>query len=94
MKCLLQSLYGIEYMPAWEVVSLLVRFVMFVRFLMVCDMVCMIGIPNLTIEMPFSPHMLELKHPFDFSQATLIKPIHSKTSRRLLEFAIISKTNL
>ena len=27
-------------------VSLLVRFEMFVRFLMVCDMVCMIGIPN------------------------------------------------
>ena len=26
---------------------LLVRFQMFVRFLMVCDVVCMIGIPNL-----------------------------------------------
>ena len=38
-------------------------------------------------------HMLELKHTFDFSQATLIRPIHYKTSRRLLESAVISKTN-
>ena len=37
--------------------------------------------------------MLELKNTFDFSQGTLIKPIHCKTSRRLLEFAVISKTN-
>ena len=28
-------------------VSLLARFEMFVRFLMVCDLVCMISIPNL-----------------------------------------------
>ena len=34
-------------MPVWEAVSLLVGFEMFVRFLMVCDVVCMIGIPNL-----------------------------------------------
>ena len=38
-------------------------------------------------------HMLELKHTFNFSQTTLIKPIPSKTSWRLLEFAVISKTN-
>ena len=44
---MLQSLHGIEYMPAWDVVTLLVRFEMLVRLLMVCDVVCMIGIPNL-----------------------------------------------
>ena len=37
--------------------------------------------------------MLELKHIFDFSQVTLIKPIHCKTSWKLLESAVISKTN-
>ena len=35
------------YMPVREVVMLLVRFEMFVKFLMVCDVVCIIGIPNL-----------------------------------------------
>ena len=39
-----QSLHGIEYMAAC---SLLVRFEMLVRFLMIGDVVCMIGIPNL-----------------------------------------------
>ena len=34
-------------MPASKVISLLVHFEMLVRFLMVCDVVCMIGIPNL-----------------------------------------------
>ena len=38
-------------------------------------------------------HLLELQHTFDLSQATLIKPTHSKTSRRLLESAVISKRN-
>ena len=38
-------------------------------------------------------HMLELKHAFNFSQATLIKPIHFKKSQRLLESVVISKTN-
>ena len=38
-------------------------------------------------------HMLELKHTFIFSQATLIKPIHYKKSQRLLESAVISKIN-
>ena len=33
-------------MPAREIISLMVHFVMFVMFLMVCDVVCMIGIPN------------------------------------------------
>ena len=47
MYCLLQSLHEMQYMSAWEVVSLFIRFVMFVRFLIVCDLVCMIGIPNL-----------------------------------------------
>ena len=35
-------------------------------------------------------HMLVLKHIFDFSQTTQIKPIHCKTPRRLLESAVIS----
>ena len=34
-------------MPAWEVVMLLVRLEMLVRFLMICDVVCIIGNPNL-----------------------------------------------
>ena len=34
-------------MPAWEVVMLLVHLEMLVKFLMVCDVVCMIGILNL-----------------------------------------------
>ena len=34
------------YMPVWEVVMLLVFFEMFMRFLMVCDVVCITGIPN------------------------------------------------
>ena len=34
-------------MPMWEVVALLVRFEMLVRFLMVYDVLYMIGIPNL-----------------------------------------------
>ena len=38
-------------------------------------------------------HMLELKHTFNFSQATLIKPINCKKSRTLLESVVISKTN-
>ena len=38
-------------------------------------------------------HMVELKHTFNFSKATLIKPIHWKTPWRLLESAVISKTN-
>ena len=42
--------------------------------------------------MPFSS-MLNLKHNFNFSQATLIKPIHGKNSHRLLEFAVISMSN-
>ena len=37
--------------------------------------------------------MLELKHTFDFSQATRIKPIHCKTSPRLQKSAVTSKTN-
>ena len=39
--------------------------------------------------------MIDLKQPFNFSQATLIKPIHckKKKKRRLLESAVISKTN-
>ena len=41
----------------------------------------------------FVSHMLELKQTFNFSRATLIKPIHCKKSRRLLESAVISKTN-
>ena len=36
--------------------------------------------------------MLDLKHTFDFSQVTLIKPIDCKKSRRLFESAAISKT--
>ena len=32
--------------------------------------------------------MLELKHTFDFSQVTLMKPIHCKTFQRLLESAV------
>ena len=36
---------------------------------------------------------LELKYTFNFSQATLIKPIHCKKSQRLLESAVISETN-
>ena len=38
-------------------------------------------------------HMLKLKHTFNFSQVTLIKPIQCKKSRRLLESAVISKTS-
>ena len=34
-------------MTTEEVVMLLVRFKMLVRFLMVCDVVCIMGIPNL-----------------------------------------------
>ena len=34
--------------------------------------------------------MLDFKHTFDLSQATLIKRLHCKKSRRLLESAIIS----
>ena len=30
-------------------------------------------------------HMLEFQHTFNFSQATLIKPIHCKNSQRVLE---------
>ena len=41
------SLHGIEYMPAYEVVMLLVRFEMLLEFLMISDVVCIIGIPNL-----------------------------------------------
>ena len=40
----------------------------------------------------FFSHMLELKLTFNFSQATLLKPIHCKKSCRLLESAVISKT--
>ena len=40
--------------------------------------------------MPFFPHMLDFKDTFNFSQATLIKPIHCKKSNRLLESTIIS----
>ena len=36
-------------------------------------------------------YMLELKHTLGFSQATVIKPILCKTSRRILESAVISK---
>ena len=36
-----------EYIPAWEVFTLLVRLEMFVNFFMVCDVACIIGIPNL-----------------------------------------------
>ena len=36
-------------------------------------------------------HMLELKHTFDFSKATLIKPIHWKTSWRLQEYIYIQR---
>ena len=36
--------------------------------------------------------MLDLKHTFIFSLATLIKPIHRKKSRRLLESAVFFKT--
>ena len=36
--------------------------------------------------------MLDLKHTFNFSRATLITPIHCKTSRRLLKPAIISQS--
>ena len=39
-------------------------------------------------------HMLDLNNIFNFFQATLIKPIHCKKSCRLLESAVISKTNL
>ena len=35
-------------------------------------------------------HMLDLKRTFNFSQATLIKTLHYKNSRRLLESAVIS----
>ena len=45
------------------------------------------------IETPFFPLMLEIKHTFNFSQATLNKPIHCKKSHKLLESAIIFKTN-
>ena len=37
--------------------------------------------------------MLDLKLTFSFSQATLIKPIEGKKSRRLLESSLISKLN-
>ena len=37
--------------------------------------------------------MLELKHTFNFSQVTLIKYIHYKKSRRLLESAVVYKPN-
>ena len=35
--------------------------------------------------------MLDLKHTFNFSQATLIKPIHCKKICRLLESTVFSK---
>ena len=38
-------------------------------------------------------YMLDLKHTFNFSQITLIKFIHYKKCRSLLESAVISKTN-
>ena len=41
---------------------------------------------------PFSL-MLDFNYTFNFSQATFIKPIHGKKSYRLLESAVISKTN-
>ena len=37
--------------------------------------------------------ILELKHTSNFSQTALIKPIHYKKYRRLLESVVISKTN-
>ena len=37
-------------------------------------------------------HMLDLKHIFNFSQVTLIKPIHCKKSLWRLESTVISKT--
>ena len=37
--------------------------------------------------------MLVLKHTFNFFQATVIKRKHCKNSCRLLESAVISKTN-
>ena len=37
--------------------------------------------------------MLDLKHPFKFSEAALIKLLHCKKSHRLLESAIIYKIN-
>ena len=42
---------------------------------------------------PFLPHIRAQTHIQIFSQGTLIKPKHCKKSRRLLESAIISKTN-
>ena len=36
--------------------------------------------------------MLYFKHTFNFSKATLIKPIHCKKSRRLLVSAVISQS--
>ena len=38
-------------------------------------------------------YMIDLKHTFNFSQATLIKLIHCKKFRRLLKYVAISKTN-
>ena len=37
--------------------------------------------------------MIDLKHTFNFFQAILIKPIYCKTSRELLESAVISISN-
>ena len=37
--------------------------------------------------------MLDIKHTFNISQATLLKPIYCEKSRRLLESAVIFKTN-
>ena len=37
-------------------------------------------------------HMLDLKHIFNFSQASLIKSINCKNSRRQLESAVISRS--
>ena len=41
--------------------------------------------------MPLFSHMLDLARTLNFSQATLIKPIHNKKSHRLLEIAVIFK---
>ena len=38
----------------------------------------------------FFSHMLDFKHTFNFSQATLIKPIQCKNFRQLLESSVIS----
>ena len=44
---------------------------------------------QITIKTLFSPTQTHVQ----FSQTTLIKPIHCKKSRRLIESTIISKTN-